>query len=472
MAASRVIVLGSQFGLMLVAARFLGPAQFGLYTLLTSTALLASSTARAGWMECIMTAKSATESAQANTLALGGGLIAVALGIVAAVVFGFVESDPVAVHSAYALVASLLPACIAAPQHGVLMGRQRVVRLGQSQIVAELTSLAIGVICLNLHWGMLGLAVAKLASEATSCALLVISTRWYPLARLDIATCRRLLRVWRNFASANLMSLMSGTASVYLLGAFAGPADTGIYRAGVRFSGVASELITEPSRVTYWAVLKAAYDQGGRKGIAAAAVPLSATTMLFGAPLAIGLASTSDTLVAAALGGEWKDAGPVVALTALAIIPRLPTFLGHSVLTLTGHDRLVPRLTLWNSIVSLGCLAASVSFGAVWVSIGSLAANLLYLPICVMIMRVVEELRWKDVFKRYVPILTASLVMVALVRALPFVAPSVPPAWMLLAQVVLGAVAYLGSLYWLAPQDFRSAVALVPYRRVRSWVTR
>jgi O-antigen/teichoic acid export membrane protein len=363
-----------------------------------------------------------------------------------------------------------LPACVSAPQHGILMARRKVARLGQAQIVAEVSGLAVGVLCLSQHWGMLGLAMAKLTSEAISCGLLVTWTRWYPFARLDIGVAKNLTRVWRNFASANLMSLMSGTASIYLLGAFAGAADTGVYRAGVRFSGVVSELLTEPSRVTYWSALKTAHDGGGRSGLAATAVSLSTTTMLFGAPLAVGLAATADTVVATALGSVWKDAAPVVALTALAIIPRLPTFFTYPALTLTGHDRLVPRLTLWNSILSLGCLAATVSFGAIWVSLGSVAANLLYLPVCVVVLRVVHELSFQELLKRYVPILTASLVMVAAVRALPMLASGVPSAWMLAMQVALGAVAYISALFWLSPQDLRAAFALIPHRAGRSWM--
>jgi len=102
--ASRVGSQGAQLAVFLVAARYLSPADFGVFSLFFAFQVLFTQLVQLGWPEFIASWEGASEvDAQAFTMAVLGGICAALLGTVGAgAVLAFPKAAP------YALLQLLL----------------------------------------------------------------------------------------------------------------------------------------------------------------------------------------------------------------------------------------------------------------------------------------------------------------------------------------------------------------------------
>src|SRR5690606_7472514 len=72
---ARAISQAAQFALLVVGARFMGPIEFGVFSLVSATAVGLSLFAQAGWRDCVVSVEGDQLRAHVNTLACISGLV-------------------------------------------------------------------------------------------------------------------------------------------------------------------------------------------------------------------------------------------------------------------------------------------------------------------------------------------------------------------------------------------------------------
>jgi len=167
-------------------------------------------------------------------------------------------------------------------------------------------------------------------------------------------------------------------------------------------------------------------------------------------PAALGLALVASDLVPAALGTKWLSMVAPLQVLAMAAAIRGLSPLFAQVLTAVGRNHVTMRV----SLVGAGVMPLAFWIGGHWGAIGVALAwlivypLLLVVPMGAMAFRSIE-LRPSTYFMALRPALVSGAVMVAAVLATELLRPVFPrPGTMLAVKICIGALAYLGTLWF------------------------
>ncbi|MFN4098273.1 MAG: oligosaccharide flippase family protein, partial [Pararhodobacter sp.] len=309
-AMSRAVGQIAQVATFLVGARILGPADFGIFAMVSAAAVLMSVTAQAGWSGFILSARhSAQEVRQVLSLSTLFGLALSLAGITFAA-SGVLGADHAEV-TALALWFSIwvLLATLAEGQFAVLLHREQVGAAAACQIAAEVTGFAVAVWSLLSGHGVLSLAWGRLAAQGVQLASMLAVSRTLPTLHLTAAVARRAVIFSTHVVGTRLLANVSQYIGTFAVGGFLGAEAAGLFRLGQRLVGAASELMNEPARVVTWLYLRrtmAPFDDRESpqavKALQRAVERLVPGLMIIGAPLFVGLMLLSPQLLEALLG--------------------------------------------------------------------------------------------------------------------------------------------------------------------------
>ena len=259
--ASRVGSQAAQLAVFLVAARYLSPADFGVFSLFFAFQVLISQLVQLGWPEFVASWEGASEvDAQAFTMAALGGVGAALLGTAGAVV---VLAFPKVAPYAFLQLLLSLPLAgvgITAVLEGWLLRSGRGAALAKLVLISEISGAAAAIFGLTQGWEVISLGVGKLVSQSLLALGSVATARWFPGLRLRGPGTRDIIIYQRNLLVSKLMWYLEQYAGVLALGLFLGPHAVGLYRAAERVVGAVAELVFAPARVVCWMTLRPVVD--------------------------------------------------------------------------------------------------------------------------------------------------------------------------------------------------------------------
>lgn len=451
---SRIGIQLSHFALLLVAARFLGPADFGVFALVSAVVMGFACLAQAGWREFMIVADSRDDRARANTCALMAGVTGCGVGLLAGAGYWLVFDEQITASLIAALSIWLIPATLAEAQAGLLTYRGRLVILAQVQLAGELCGVAAGIAALAAGWGMFALVAARLTAQILAIGGLLIASRWFALTGPRTALNAGILVFSRQILVVRMLGFLNENFALFVVGALLGPAAAGLYRAGARFVGAISEVIGEAFRRTAWSVFRAARDEDRANGsdsrlVSARGAGLLSALLMVAGPLFVGLAITSDSVIETMLGEQWTDAASVLLFLAVARFLLAPGLVSEPMLASRGRVAWVQYLALFRFATSLIFLLLFAPFGLEWAAASQVIAALIVLPVFIWAQERLGGLRWKLVLAACWPsLLLAMPAMAGAVIATAQVTEAWGGVWSLLAQGSVGAGAYAGVL-WL-----------------------
>lgn len=442
----------AQFVLLMIATRFLSVADFGVFALFSTTAFGLAVFARAGWRELIIASETEERMAHANLLAIVAGSVTSLISMLGSIGYGYLADDKQGMVLMLMLSAWIMPAALAAAQEGRLTVLNQVQRIGQIQTAAEVLGLAAGAVAFTSGAGLLSLAYSKLAYQLVAVGLLLLSSRWCPLVKFKREVCLEIVKFSKDVVATSMTNFGRNNVALYIVGAFAGPVEVGLFRAGIRLSNAMAEVIAEPARIYAWSVLREANRKGGTAGIRQAMGPFSNTVLLLGAPPLIALAACSESLITVVLGAKWSAAAPVAALVAISRALGLLRCTYTPVLAMTNKMALLPKITLIGTVVDLVSLAIFAPFGALWIAVSRVITSVVSMPLQFYGWRQGAGIDWwHDVHSGTVPIFVAVSAMAAACFGVGWALSDVHPAWTLASQIAVGIVVYFPLIFILAP---------------------
>jgi O-antigen/teichoic acid export membrane protein len=456
---SRVAAQLSQISLFLIAARFLSPAEFGVFALVQAVSAFLFVGAAAGWRETIIsTTNSAQEIEQVMAFSIASGMIMALIGGFISLGLEFAGAiDAAALAAAFCVC--LLVAPIVSAFNGMLVRLDRIKTFAIASVVAEIAGFASATAALFSGFGVLALVLGKIVFLALICVLLAFRSNWSGKLAWRGARTRLLLSTsWHILLNRTIFSLQSNS-STFMVGAFLGPVGVGLYRAAERVVSSVAELVMEPLRVIAWIELRRAADQADKTGtdrhlkLANAASGLLPLFVMLTAPIFIGLAFVAHELVIFALGPTWAASGSVAMVLSISALSVVPTVLTEPLLSLLGEVRRLPKYLLLNALVGAGCMLASGPFGLYALALSGIPSGLFLLGTTVWILRRHGHFAWKGALIGSGVAVPPLLVMIAFVFLVQWLSREMSLALpiSLALQVASGAVAYVGVLHLLKP---------------------
>jgi O-antigen/teichoic acid export membrane protein len=459
---SRIVAQASQISLFLLAARYLTPAQFGLFALIQAFSSLLFVGASAGWRETIIgIAKSQNEINQLMAfslisgvaMALTGGLIAIGLN-------EFNLPEAARLVALFCVCVFFAPAVNAF--NGILVRQGRVQSFAVASIVAEALAFVVAAWALVAGMGVYALALGKITFLALSAALLAWRSGWMGKLAIRGDRTRLLLSSSAHVLANRTIAFLQSNSSTFLVGAFLGPVGVGFYRAAERVVSSVAELVMEPLRMIVWVELRRAADQSDhddavlRSKLSEATTRLVPLLIFLTAPVFIGLAFVARDLVVFALGPAWAVSGDIAAIFALGAFSSVPGVLAEPLMSLSGEIRRLPRIMLMNAAVGAGTLAIFGPFGLHMAAFASLPAGLFTIVTVFWILQRHGGFVWRTAFEGAGYALPPLLAMVVVVVGTRWITEqlSLSAITSLAAQVFAGAGIYLATLYMLRPGAF------------------
>jgi len=450
-ALSRAYIQVAQIMIFVVAARILGPADFGFFALISAFAIIALKVSEAGWGEYIMSWSGAPDGPRkVFGAAWIAGLAMMVIGLVAAVLTARISSheDTQLLVAGFALWIFL--ATPSAALNGALVWQGRIVAFALIVIVAETAGLIVTLVMLKAGHGVLALVGGRLALQAGFLLLAVAVTRIVPSFWFIRDELPDLMGFSANILVSRLILTLRSYAAVFIVAGFFGPAAVGYFRAGQRVVGAFSELIGEPTRVLAWKAFRTARDTGEAGALQNSANVFFPILGIISIPGFLWISVFAEPIIVGLLGPEWAPAVPVIVLLSFAALLGAMGYTTEPLMSLTGNTRVLPRLFLSYAAIAIAMTVVTGPFGMIAVSGAQIVVALIVFVINLQIYKSKLGFVWWPVVRNLLPAVVpiiaslAALVCINQLEVLAGVNPlvralliSLPPTVMYVALLAL-----------------------------------
>jgi polysaccharide transporter, PST family len=416
---AQVIKVVAQFGAVVVLARLLPPAAFGLVAMTVALSAILEPIRELGLSSATIQ-KAEITHAQVSTLfwinvALGAA-VGLGLFLAAPLVAAFYGQDELVAVTHWLALSFFIGGFGA--QHWALLRRQ--MRFGAVAIMetgAELVGFALAIVLALMgadYWALIAQRLVSATIVLVGCLTLC---RWRPGLPSRDAGVRDLFAYGISLTGTTVLGLLTRNLDQVLIGWFWGPNLLGLYERAARLLMVPINNIAIPFYSVGMPALSRLADQAARyrRAYAEMLEKLAMITM----PGAALIAITADWTTSVLFGPQWAGAAPVVACFAVVALYQ-PSVLAVNLLFMTQNRAgEMLRANIMDASLSLAAIAGALTFGVTAVA-ASLAATgvIIRLPLIVWLATRRGPTRAIDVWMTLAAPAVAALLVVASVASL------------------------------------------------------
>ena len=445
-AGSRVLAQFIQFLGIIVTARLLTPADYGLAAIVLPVAAFAGIFSSLGLGSAVIHTRRVTEPilSTAFWLNAGTGVVLTALLTAVSVPLARIFDEPLLVP--LLAVASLNFTLSLHIVHTALLERTlRFKQIAVQELICTVVSIGTVVVTALAGAGPFSIIFGPLAYTVVRTALNWGAVRWLPRARPDRASLRELWRFSRGITGYNVLLFWSRNADNLLLAGVVSAAELGNYSRAYNLRKLPVDQMTVVmGRVLFPALTRLRDD---RPRLARAWLRALSLGGLATAPIAIGMAVAAPAMVEVLFGRNWLGMVPVLQWLAVGALPQALTATVGGLLRATGATDALFRLGVVTSVLGLVAMLIGLPWGAVGVAAALTVKFFLELVVFARPCLAVTGLTWRALLRalRGVWIACATLAVAGLLVRFG-VSDSLAPWQVLLAQVAACAAAYVATL--------------------------
>jgi O-antigen/teichoic acid export membrane protein len=358
------------FLLTLVAARYLTPAQFGIFSLAAIATTLIRTLLYSGAFEHLLKAKNARdESTECLLVNIFVAVAASGIVIVGAVVARAIAGPSILTDLLLILLPSNLIAAITGWQESLLLRTSRIRIYYGATLFAEVVAMTVAVLLFNAGAGIWSLAGQIYTRNITILCLYFIIERPILSSKPSRAKTMEVLGWSLHRYGTLLLSFGSTYAADIFLGIFLSPAATGLYRASSRLVTAIADMIGQPTRLIAMTIFSAR----AARGVSSATVwpGIFAVSAIFGWSALAGLAAGASTFVPLILGAKWAAAVPIVAILCIARAFTVLDSITGAALVAADHARVLLYRQTIAGVTLLITLTIVAPFGVVAVAVAT-----------------------------------------------------------------------------------------------------
>jgi O-antigen/teichoic acid export membrane protein len=431
------------FLVIVIMARLLRPADFGIVALVTFFANVSIVFVQGGLSQALVQRQqtSADEESAVFWWNMGGALVcALLLAAIAPAIartFGYPLLRPLMLMGA----AQVILTGLGAVQIALLSRALRFDLLTIAGVVSSLLSGAGGIAAALYGLGPWALAFQLAAQAGLNSALMWVLSAWRPRFHFRFSTIRSLLGFGIFLSLSSALEVMYTQGFALIIGKLHGVRDVGLYNRAASTQALPSSVISVMVSRTALPLFSArAGDKDSlRRGVRLA----NMSAMILNLPAMLGLSVLSDLVMVALFGSQWVSAAPILSILALGGVFLPVHAINLQVLLAEARSRRFFTLEVIKKAGGIVFVIAGSWFGIRGLAWSSVAFGLVALPINTHPVKQslgygVGRQLW-DLAGLVVPAAAMVLVLSLLKPVLPFA-----PWLKLLLLTGLGAAIYAG----------------------------
>lgn len=439
--ASRVFANLLNLGAMVLLARILTPADFGLVALATTTLAIISTLTNTSLTAALVHQEAPTRAHLDTAFSLNSlrGLAVAAVACAVAVPLAHFSKEPRLLPLMVMLSPTLIIEGIANPKLAIMLKNLHYWPQVLLQISLRVASVSVSITVALIYHSYWALALGALAGQAVSTAVSYLIVPYWP--RLSFAHFKEMwsFSIWLTLSQ--VMTTLTWRFDSLLIGGILGKTSLGYYSVAENLAGIPTKEATMPLYATLFPALARLRDQ---KAQLAAAYQRAQTLLTAVAlPLGVGTSLIAAPLVRLMLGPAWGPAVPVVEV--LATVLAFQT-LGSLVHTLGMASGDTPLLFRRDTIILVTRVPIILGFMLLWglpgVLIGRVCGGVIDMWANMSIARFVTGLSYWDQLRPN----GRSFIAIAVMAGAVYVTPDLgTPVLTIVLKVAVGGLAYVGS---------------------------
>jgi O-antigen/teichoic acid export membrane protein len=364
-----------QFIVMVVLARLLAPADFGLIAMLLVFTTIAVLFVDSGFGTALVQ-KQDTSDDDETTVFLSGIGISIGVGCIlwfCAPLIADFYAQPQLVPLTRLMVFVLPLSALAAVPDALLTQQMDFRARANAEIIASLCSGAVGVTMAWRGFGVWSLAWQSIISIALRAAMLWLYSHWRPRGRFRIKSLRGLFAFGSYMLMANLLNTISMRLQSLLIGRLFNSSVLGFYTLAQNTQQAPAQFMSNVLNRVGLPVFSSVADQPA-KLVGALRLSLRVAIFVF-VPCMVGIAVIAKSLITVLYGARWAPAAPLLSVLAVAAMFWPLHVLNLAAIGARGRSDLVFKLEVIKRVASIPMIVAGSFFGTMAVAWAVLAAS-------------------------------------------------------------------------------------------------
>jgi len=316
----------------------------------------------------------------------------------------------------------------------------------QFQVAKKVIMVIVTIVLAALFRSYWALVIAALVSSVLG---ILISYAMHPYRpRFSLAAWHDLFHFSKWLLVTNFLSFLHDRGVDFIIGKISGPRSLGLYNVAYEVSNLpTTELVAPITRATFPGYTKIAGDPATLRAMF---VKVTGVIALLTVPAGIGIAATSDLVVSLALGRNWADASPLIAVLAFCgVVYSLQANTGSVLLALGKVRALTGILAIQTSVLMVALVWGAYYAGAMGVAIATVTIAIVLAPINLTQVFRAIDLRYAEYLTAVWRPIVAAAAMYGVVRLLDHswhATTLLEQLWQALVLVVIGAGVYTGAV--------------------------
>jgi PST family polysaccharide transporter len=375
-----VLRIGLQLISVIILARLLGPAQYGVVAMVTAIVGIGDTVRDFGLSSAAIQAPTLTKEQRSNLFWINTaiGLTLAVLAFSCAVPIARFYDEPRLVAITRALSATFLLNGMMTQYRASLLRALRFRAVAFIDVLSPAAALAGAITLAALGAGYWALVSQQLVQAAVALVAVVVAGRWWPRPRWHTnESLRPFFRFGGHLLGSQLVGYVANNVDSLTIGYRFGAAPLGTYNRAFQLLMNPLNQVRAPSTTVALPVLSRADDSAEfdtivRRGQLALSLPLAVALAL--------VVGTARPLVAALLGDQWAGVPPVLQLLAVAGLLQTLAYVGYWVYLARGLTRALMQYTLLTSVIKIACVVIGSTWGVIGVAWGYTFAHAIEWP--------------------------------------------------------------------------------------------
>lgn len=409
---------GLNFVFLIILARILAPADFGLVAILGLFIAVAGVLSDSGFSQAIIQRQQTTPTDESTifffTLMMGllVALILCALSTWIAAFYG----QPLLEKMTYWMALNLFLNTFGTIHTTLLTKELDFKTITKVGVVATIVSGCVAVLMAFRGWGVWSLVGQVLASTITGVIMLWLLHPWRPQWLFSFASLRSLFKFGGFLLWTGLLYTLYSNLYALLIGKLHSVQEVGYYSQAQRLQQLPVNVMTNVvGRIAFPVFAEAADDKarlsrGLRKGMT--------SVMSINIPFMLGLMVLTEPLTLTLFGEKWLPSVPVMQVLAVVGLLWPLNVLNINVLKAQGHSALIARIQLVKLTIAISLLLLTSPYGILAIAYGQVAASSLAFFVNAHYTKTLLDYGWIAQLRDVLPYLAASFPMVLSIWAI------------------------------------------------------
>lgn len=407
----RFSVQGIQFFVMIIMARILTPADYGLVGMLAIFIAVSQALIDSGFSQALIRKqdRSETDNSTVFYFNIGVGIVLYFLLFLSAPIIASFYNEPRLIPITRAVGLSLVFNSLAVVQRALLTINLDFKTQAKASFVGAILSGAIGISMAYTGFGVWAIVWQQISNVAVVTVLLWILSRWKPAWSYSWKSFRELFGFGSKLLAAGLLDTIFKNLYLIVIGKFFRASDLGYYTRAHQFTDFASSNITGIlQRVTYPILCTIQNDDKRLRDVYRRLLKTSAFIIF---PLMTGLAAIAKPMIISFLTEKWLFSAVLIQILSFSMMWYPVHAINLNLLQVKGRSDLFLKVEIIKKILTVIVLCITLPLGLIPLCIGTIFNSIISLIINTHYTGRLIHLGFFKQMKDLLPILLLSLVI-------------------------------------------------------------